>query len=403
MKENHSSQNAQESGTSSFTRLRSKLSFERMVEMGAKMGMENPLFLCHERAAKATTVINGKEYINFSTYDYLDLNTHPEITEAVTEAAKVFGSSAGASRLVGGERPPHRQLERALADFYGVEDCIAYVSGHATNVSTLGFLFGHRDAIFYDGLAHNSLMQGARLSGADRYSYEHNDCDALEKMLKEHRGKHKRACIVTEGLFSMDGNIPDLPRIIELKKKYDCMLLVDEAHSFGVLGATGRGVHEYFGIDANEVDMWMSTLSKAMCGCGGFIAGRKELVEYLKYGSPGFVFSVGMPPIVAAACHKALELMQREPERVHKLHHGQPHAVDLIARGDIDIVVNTPNDKKGAQDDSIIRKAAIRSRVFYVTTMAAARATIAGIRAVAHEEKRPPRSLQEFHALIREE
>ena len=237
MKENHSSQNAQESGTSSFTRLRSKLSFERMVEMGAKMGMENPLFLCHERAAKATTVINGKEYINFSTYDYLDLNTHPEITEAVTEAARVFGSSAGASRLVGGERPPHRQLERALADFYGVEDCIAYVSGHATNVSTLGFLFGHRDAIFYDGLAHNSLMQGARLSGADRYSYEHNDCDALEKMLKEHRGKHKRACIVTEGLFSMDGNIPDLPRIIELKKKYDCMLLVDEAHSFGVLGA----------------------------------------------------------------------------------------------------------------------------------------------------------------------
>ena len=259
MKENHSSQNAQESGTSCFTRLRSKLSFERMVEMGAKMGMENPLFLCHERAAKATTVINGKEYINFSTYDYLDLNTHPEITEAVTEAAKVFGSSAGASRLVGGERPPHRQLERALADFYGVEDCIAYVSGHATNVSTLGFLFGHRDAIFYDGLAHNSLMQGARLSGADRYSYEHNDCDALEKMLKEHRGKHKRACIVTEGLFSMDGNIPDLPRIIELKKKYDCMLLVDEAHSFGVLGATGRGVHEYFGIDANEVDMRMST------------------------------------------------------------------------------------------------------------------------------------------------
>ena len=125
MKENHSSQNAQESGTSGFTRLRSKLSFERMVEMGAKMGMENPLFLCHERAAKATTVINGKEYINFSTYDYLDLNTHPEITEAVTEAAKVFGSSAGASRLVGGERPPHRQLARALADFNGVEACNA--------------------------------------------------------------------------------------------------------------------------------------------------------------------------------------------------------------------------------------------------------------------------------------
>ena len=310
---------AHESAASGFNRMRSKLSFARLVEMGAKMGLENPLFLCHDRAAKATAQIGGKEYLNFSTYDYLDLNTHPEITEAVTEAARLFGSSAGASRLVGGERPPHRQLEQAIARLYGVEDCIAYVSGHATNVSTLGFMFGPRDAIFYDGLAHNSLMQGARLSGAERYSYTHNDCDALEALLKAHRDKHKRAVIVTEGLFSMDGNIPDLPRLIRLKKQYDCMLLVDEAHSFGVLGATGRGAHEYFGIDAHEVDMWMSTLSKSMCGCGGFIAGSGELVEFLRYGSPGFVFSVGMPPIVAAACHKALELMLREPQRVHKL------------------------------------------------------------------------------------
>ncbi|HJA76528.1 MAG TPA: aminotransferase class I/II-fold pyridoxal phosphate-dependent enzyme [Candidatus Desulfovibrio gallistercoris] len=310
---------ASESAASGFNRMRSKLSFARLVEMGAKMGLDNPLFLCHDRAAKATAQIDGKEYLNFSTYDYLDLNTHPEITEAVTEAARLFGSSAGASRLVGGERPPHRQLEQAVARLYGVEDCIAYVSGHATNVSTLGFMFGPRDAIFYDGLAHNSLMQGARLSGAERYSYTHNDCDALESLLKAHREKHKRAVIVTEGLFSMDGNIPDLPRLIRLKKQYDCMLLVDEAHSFGVLGATGRGAHEYFGIDAHEVDMWMSTLSKSMCGCGGFIAGSSELVEFLRYGSPGFVFSVGMPPIVAAACNKALELMLREPERVHKL------------------------------------------------------------------------------------
>ena len=285
-------------GAQSILRMRSKLSFERLVEMGAKMGMENPLFLCHDGAAKATTHIDGKEYINFSTYDYLDLNTHPEITAAVNEAALRYGTSAGASRLVGGERPPHRILERAIADFYEVEDAIAYVSGHATNVSTLGFLFGTRDAIFYDGLAHNSLMQGARLSGAERYSYTHNDCDALEKMLREHRAQHRRAVIVTEGLFSMDGNIPDLPRLIRLKKEFDCMLMVDEAHSLGVLGATGRGVREYFGINPDDVDMWMSTLSKTLCGCGGFIAGRHELVEFLKYGSPGFVFSVGMPPIV---------------------------------------------------------------------------------------------------------
>ncbi|MBQ9405570.1 MAG: aminotransferase class I/II-fold pyridoxal phosphate-dependent enzyme [Desulfovibrio sp.] len=304
---------------SGFNRLRSKLAFDRLVEMGAQMGLDNPLFLCHERAAKATTCIGGKEYLNFSTYDYLDINAHPEITEAVAKAAALYGTSAGASRLVGGERPPHRELERALADLYEVEDCIVYVSGHATNVSTLGFLCGHRDAIFHDALAHNSLVQGARLSGAARFSYAHNDCEALESLLKARRGEYKHAVIVTEGLFSMDGNIPDLPRIIALKKQYDCMLLVDEAHSLGVLGETGRGVREYFQIDPYDVDMWMSTLSKSMCGCGGFIAGRHDLVEFLKYGSPGFVFSVGMPPIVAVACRKALELMLREPERVHKL------------------------------------------------------------------------------------
>lgn len=308
-----------------FGRLRHKLSFEHLVErllaMGLTSDIRNPLFLCHETAAKATTRIEGKEYLNFSTYDYLDINGHPEVTAAVVRAAERFGTSAGASRLVGGERPPHRELERALADLYEVEDCITYVSGHATNVSTLGFLFGPRDLILHDGLAHNSLVQGARLSGATRISYPHNDADALEAILREKRGEHRRAIIVTEGLFSMDGNIPDLPRLVELKKCHDCMLLVDEAHSLGILGATGRGVREHFGICPTDVDMWMSTLSKSMCGCGGFICGTHELVEYLKNGSPGFVFSVGMPPVIAAACKTALDIMLREPERVRRVQH----------------------------------------------------------------------------------
>lgn len=302
-----------------YNRKRSKLSFERMVDMAENMGMANPLFACHDRAAKSTTSIGGKEYINFSTYDYLDINTHPEITAIVAETAAKFGTSAGASRLVGGERPQHNALERAFADLYEVDDAIAYVSGHAANVSTLGFMFGAKDAIFHDGLAHNSLVQGALLSGAARYSYVHNDCDSLEEMLQKHRSQHKHAIIVTEGLFSMDGNIPDLPRLVELKNKYGCMLMVDEAHSLGVLGKTGRGVREYFNLKPEDVDLWMSTLSKSMCGCGGFIAGRKDIIHFLKYGSPGFVFSVGMPPVIAAACGKALEIMLREPERVHKL------------------------------------------------------------------------------------
>ncbi len=311
-----------------FGRMRNKLSFERLVAMGASMGMRNPLFLVHDRAAKATTSIEGEEYLNFSTYDYLDLNGHPEITQVVTEAAEKFGTSAGASRLVGGERTLHREFEKSIADLYEVDDAIVYVSGHATNVSTLGYLFGPRDLILHDNLAHNSLMQGAKLAGSTRLAFTHNDADALEDLLKEKRGQFRRAIIVTEGLFSMDGNLPDLPRLIELKKKYDCMLLVDEAHSLGTLGATGRGAREHFGINPKDVDMWMSTLSKSLCGCGGFIAGSKELIDYLKHGSPGFVFSVGLSPVLTAASQKALELMLREPERVHKLQHISKYFLD---------------------------------------------------------------------------
>ena len=207
--------------SSTFSKARSKLAFDRLVALGAKMGMPNPLFLCADRAAKATIHINGNDYINFSTYDYLDINGHPEITAAVTKAAETFGTSAGASRLVGGERTPHRELESAIARFLGTEDCIVYVSGHATNVSTIGFFFGSRDLILYDNLAHNSLAQGARLSNSARFAYAHNDCNDLERLLKAKRGEYKRAVIVTEGLFSMDGNIPDIPHLIELKKRYD--------------------------------------------------------------------------------------------------------------------------------------------------------------------------------------
>ena len=298
---------------------RSKFSFQHLVEMGASLGVSNPLFACHEGAAKSSTRINGEEYLNFSTYDYLDINGHPELTEVVVRAAERYGTSAGASRLVGGERPPHRELERALADFYEVEDSVVYVSGHAANVSTLGFLFGTRDLILHDGLAHNSIVQGAKLSAATRISYPHNDPDALEQLLIRRRNEFKRTVIVTEGLFSMDGNIPDLPKLVELKKRYNCMLMVDEAHSLGVLGATGRGIREFHNVNPRDVDIWMSTLSKSLCGCCGVIAGSAELVSCLKYGSPGFVFSVGMPPIVAVACRQALDILLREPERARKI------------------------------------------------------------------------------------
>lgn len=317
----HMNTNDQNKNNYGLTHKRDIRAMERIIEVGTSMGLRNNMFLCHEGAAKSTTMIAGKKYLNFATYDYLDINAHPEITDVVCKTVAIYGTSAGASRIVGGERPPHRAIEVALAKLYDVEDCIVYVSGHATNVSTLGYLCGKGDVIFHDGLAHNSLVQGARLSGAKRISYTHNSIDSLNKLLEKHRSQYKSAVIVTEGLFSMDGNIPDIPKIVELKKRYNCALFIDEAHSLGVLGATGRGVREHFNIDSKDVDIWMSTLSKSMCGCGGFIAGSSELIFALKHGSPGFMFSVGMPPLIAAACLKALEIMLREPERVAKIQH----------------------------------------------------------------------------------
>lgn len=284
-----------------------------------RAGILNPFFQCHDGIAKAETVIGGEVYLNFSTYDYLDLNGHPELAKAAVDALERWGTSASASRLVSGERPPHRALERVLADLYEAEDAVAYVSGHATNVSTIGKLFGPQDVIFHDALAHNSIVMGALASGARRISYPHNDMAALERLLREHRPKAQRALIVTEGVFSMDGNIADLPELLRLKKTWGCFLMVDEAHALGVLGKTGRGTAEHFGIDPREVDLWMGTLSKTCCGCGGYIAGTSSVVELLKFTSPGFVYSVGMSPVLAAASKRAVELMLAEPERVRKL------------------------------------------------------------------------------------
>lgn len=279
----------------------------------------NPFFLCHEGHAKDVTRINGEAYLNFSTYDYLGLNDDERIKKSAIEALNRWGTSAGASRLVAGERPIHHLFEQTLAEHYQSEDCIVFVSGHATNVSTISQLFGPEDIIFHDALAHNSIVLGSVYSRAKRISYPHNDCQALERLLKLHRSSGKRCLIVTEGVFSMDGNIVDLPSLIELKKKYKAFLMVDEAHALGVIGDNGGGTWEYFKIDPKEVDLWMGTCSKTLCGCGGYIAGCKEAVKLLKFTSPGFVYSVGMSPVLAAASFEALKILHQEPYRVKSL------------------------------------------------------------------------------------
>lgn len=296
--------------------------YERMLvpqTAARRLGIENPYFRTHSGAAGATTEIDGRTYINFSSYNYLGLSGHPRVNKAATDAIARYGTSASASRLVAGERPVQRELEMALAEFYGVEDCIAFVSGHATNVSTIGYLFGARDLVLHDVLIHNSVIEGIKLSGATRRSFPHNDHGALDAILDEIRGQFERVLVVIEGLYSMDGDVPDLPAFIAVKQRHKAFLMVDEAHSLGVLGKTGHGIREHFGLDGKDVDIWMGTLSKALAGCGGFIAGERALVEHLKYAAPGFVYSVGLAPPLAAASLEALRILAKEPERVERL------------------------------------------------------------------------------------
>jgi 7-keto-8-aminopelargonate synthetase-like enzyme len=193
------------------------------------------------------------------------------------------------------------------------------VSGHATNVTVIGHLVGPGDAIVHDALSHNSVIQGALLSGAHRVQFAHNDVAALDKALQSLRQRMNRVLVLIEGHYSMDGDVPDLPSMIQVVQRHRAHLMVDEAHSLGVLGATGRGLAEHWGVDPAGVDIWMGTLSKTLCGCGGYVAGSRDLIEYLRYSAPGFVYSVGMSPPVAAAASAALAAMQAEPWRVSRL------------------------------------------------------------------------------------
>lgn len=288
-------------------------------EGAARLGIANPYFRVHEGTAGAATVIDGASFVNYSSYNYLGLAGHPVVNAAAREAIDRYGTSASASRLVSGERPIHRQLERELARLHGVEDAVVFVSGHATNVSAISTLFGPKDLILHDALIHNSALVGIQLSGAKRMSFAHNDTEALDRVLSDVRLQFERVLIVLEGLYSMDGDFPDLPRLIAIKRRHRAFLMVDEAHSLGVLGDGGLGIQEHFGLAAGDVDIWMGTLSKALASCGGYVAGESALVEHLKCAAPGFVYSVGMPPPGAAAALAALQLMRAEPWRARTL------------------------------------------------------------------------------------
>jgi 7-keto-8-aminopelargonate synthetase-like enzyme len=203
-------------------------------------------------------------------------------------------------------------------------------------LSVIGQLAGPKDLVISDSAVHNSAVMGSVLSGAARRSFAHNDLDNLEQLLSTLRNKFERVLIVVEGLYSMDGDYPDLPRLIEIKKRFQAWLMVDEAHALGVLGRRGYGLFEHFGVDPREVDIWMGTLSKTLAGCGGYIAGSAALVDYLRCLAGAFVYSVGMPPVIAASVETALQLMHREPERVAQLQANSSYFQNYAQEKDLD-------------------------------------------------------------------
>ncbi len=293
--------------------------FMEQKKFMASAGGEGVYFNVVEGLSANTAVINGRELISFAGYNYLGMSGHERVSGAAKEAIDKYGTSASASRIASGEKPLHGELERAISGFLGTEDCVVFVGGYATNETVIGHIAGPKDLIIYDSIIHESVQRGGQLSGAAMKPFPHNRPRAVDSILEEQRGRYEKVLIVIEGVYSVDGDIPDLPKFIELKKKHKAILMVDEAHSMGTIGKTGRGVGEYYNVDRNDVDLWMGTLSKSFACCGGYIAAKKEIVEFLKYTTPGFVFSVALTPPDTAAALASIKLLKEEPGRVSRL------------------------------------------------------------------------------------
>jgi len=291
---------------------------ERLAGLEAA-GLENPFLLANERVQNRVARLGGRNVTSFTSFDYLGLAGHPDVTAAAKAAIDRFGCSASASRMVGGNNTILDSLDEELARFLGAERAVVFPCGYGTNASVFNHLFAEGDLILYDELAHNSIMQGANASKAGRRSFRHNDHAQLDGLLRDLRSQYRRVVIAIEGVYSMDGDYPDLPEFIEVKKRHDALLYVDEAHSLGTMGPGGRGICDFFDVDPSEGDLWMGTISKALGAGGGYLAGSDRLIRYLGFTTPAFVFSTACSPPNAAAALEGLRVIQREPWRVTRL------------------------------------------------------------------------------------
>ena len=265
----------------------------------------------------AWVVSGDKQMLMLGSYSYLGLLKHPEVVEASCRAAEEFGTGVHGARILSGTTTLHNTLEAKLASLMMADDAIVYSSGFVTNVATVTALVREGDFVIGDEWNHASIVDGCKFSGATFATFKHNDMASLEQRLREAGAGHK--LVVVDAVYSMEGDIADLPNIVKLCKRYNAMLMVDEAHSLGVVGETGRGVQEHFGLAPDDIDIKMGTLSKTLASAGGFVAGRKEVINYLRHNARGYLFSSSLPSPQVAAASKAIDVMVREPERVENL------------------------------------------------------------------------------------
>ena len=276
-----------------------------------------PYFMPIEASHDTWVVIDGARKIMVGSNNYMGLTHDPRVLEAAREALDKFGSGNTGSRFLNGNLDLHEQLEAELADFTGMEAALVFSTGYQTNLGTLGALIGRTDTVYIDKLDHASLQDGVRMGLGRTRRFNHNDFATLRRMLEAEdpsRGK----LIAVDGVYSMEGDIADLPTLVELRREYDAAILVDDAHAVGVLGETGAGTAEHWGL-TDEVDLILGTFSKSFASIGGFVAGRAEIIDYLQHTARALMFSASMPPASAATVLKALEIIRDEPERREQL------------------------------------------------------------------------------------
>ena len=287
----------------------------------------------------AKVLVHGREMGMYASYGYLGLLGHPRINEASRKAIDKFGTGTNGVRTLAGTLTLHDELEETIANFKHAEAAVTFTSGYVTNLTVISTLMGRGDYVLSDKLNHASIVDGCLMSGAEFRRFKHNDMDDLEHRLEQIPSGVSKL-VIADAVFSMDGDVIDLPKVVEICKKHGAYLMMDEAHSVGVLGKTGRGIEEHFGLD-DVVDIKMGTLSKTIPSVGGYVAGKKDLINYLRHASRAYIFSAALPPAQAAAANEAFKVILDEPWRVEKLRQNGELFINGLKSAGFDTMLTT--------------------------------------------------------------